>query len=287
MMKLDQETLWGTFSDVLDYSLEEIEKIEDTLIRESLFLQYEKAYREMSKDECYQKYLVHGASLMEAFYRREEEEAVYRSRGILFGSGDQVHCYSMVWNKKNNSNHTLSCGFCGSPIEVGKQYGQLRLMLYHLDSKKTYVIKPLPFSFQCGHSLPTTISELEDLKEGMENADFNSRNLSLNHSRQNQNLIYLDECVANLGSIELEPIAWKEIHLPFSPRMKRRLDFDYHHYVILHKPISQIATAQVLSSRTIRTDLFERMPYYRQDYSKAVLEEHQRRMGKGKTYVKR
>lgn len=254
MIELDQKNLLETFSDVLDYSLEEIEKIEDPL--------------------------------MEAFYRKAEAEASYRSKGILFEYGDQVHCYPMVWNRTNHSSHALSCGFCGTPIEVGKRYGLLRLMLYHLDSKKTYVIKPLHFNLDCGHSLPTTISELEDLKEGMERDDFNSRNFSLNWSYQNQNLIDLDECSANLGSIELEPIAWNAIHLPFSNRMKRRLDVDYHRYVVLHESISKISSYQFLSPRTIRKDLFERMPYYRMDYSEEILEEHKRRIEKGKVYVR-
>lgn len=287
MLQLDQKTLLETFSDVLNYSLKEIGEIEDPLTREALFLEYEKAYHNLEKDDSLQDYLSYGNPLMEAFYRKEEAEIPYRSKGILFEYGDQVHCYPMVWNRTNHSSHALSCGFCGTPIEVGKRYGLLRLMLYHLDSKKTYVIKPLPFNLDCGHSLPVTISELEDLKEGMERDDFNSRNFSLNRSYQNQNLIYLDECSANLGSIELEPIAWNAIHLPFLVRMKRRLDVDYHHYVVLHESISKISSYQFLSPRTIRKDLFERMPYYRMDYPEEILEEHKRRIGKGKVYVRR
>ncbi len=151
-----------------EYTLEEMNQIEDLVLRENLKKYYREKRLELGSTPFLRRIMKEypncSIKTLETILHSEYLE----STSFRHFPGKQVFFYPSIREYKSEFNTT--CAFSGGKIKKGRIYCSYRPLLDVVDSGKTYVLKKtLKLETAYFSDLPTTMQEFDSFTEKVEN----------------------------------------------------------------------------------------------------------------------
>ena len=183
-----------TSDNFFNFSLKELEKIEDKALRLEGLTAYNDVLRSMPKDLR----VTDNISLYDMVGLIEKFE--YENTSDFFWPSQHVVVYNNF--KQYHTRKRIICHLCSEIIRPGQSYLIYRPLLHNIDAKMAYILSnDIIVIESCQHYMPSNIRELEEMEINIGNSYDNpdSDNKFPNNHPLNNNQIEYAEFHNNIG----------------------------------------------------------------------------------------